>query len=86
MFSRRQVFATAGAATSALFTSRVYADECTVFSSERQKNVTPDQAIQMLKDGNERFLAGKSIHCDLREQMRQSAGGQSPFAAVVACI
>ncbi len=86
MITRRQAFVTAGAATTALFASRVYADECQVFTPERQKDVTPDQAIQMLKDGNERFLAGKSINCDLREQMKQSAGGQSPFAAVVACI
>ena len=33
-----------------------------------------------------RFVAGRPIHCDLRAQVRETKGGQAPFAAVVGCI
>jgi carbonic anhydrase len=60
--------------------------ECAVFTPDRQKSTTPDDAIARLKTGNERFTAGKSINCDLMAQVRQTAKNQSPFAAVVGCI
>lgn len=31
-------------------------------------------------------MAGKSINCDLMAQVKQTAGNQSPFAAIVGCI
>ena len=60
--------------------------ECAVFTPDRQKSTTPEDAIARLKAGNERFTAGKSINCDLMAQVRQTAGNQSPFAAIVGCI
>jgi len=60
--------------------------ECAVFTPERQKNTTPDQAIALLKQGNERLLAGKSINCDLVTQVKDTAAGQAPFAMIVGCI
>jgi carbonic anhydrase len=60
--------------------------ECAVFTPDRQKSTSPDDAIALLKAGNERFTAGKSINCDLMAQVRQTAGNQSPFAAIVGCI
>src|SRR5262245_23946472 len=61
-------------------------DACAVFTPARQQATTPDAALQMLKDGNARFAAGKTTHCDLMAQVRATAAGQSPFAAVVGCI
>src|SRR5258708_28086226 len=60
--------------------------ECAVFTPDRQKATTPDDAIARLKGGNERFTAGKSINCDLMAPVRQTPGNQSPFAAIVGCI
>lgn len=40
----------------------------------------------MLKEGNQRFVSGTSIHCDLMAQVKATAAGQAPFAAVVGCI
>jgi len=60
--------------------------ECAVFTPDRQKATTPDEAIARLKAGNERFTAGKSINCDLMAQVKQTAGVQSPYAAIVGCI
>ena len=56
------------------------------FHPDRQKSTAPDDAIARLKAGNERFTAGKSINCDLMAQVRQTAGNQAPFAAIVGCI
>jgi carbonic anhydrase len=61
-------------------------DACEVFTPARQKAVSPEAALQMLKDGNERFVSGKTINCDLMAQVRATAGGQAPFAAIVGCI
>ena len=60
--------------------------ECAVFTPDRQKATTPDDAIARLRAGNERFTAGKSINCDLMAQVKQTASNQSPFAAIVGCI
>lgn len=60
--------------------------ECAIFTPDRQKSTTPIDAIARLKAGNERFTAGKSINCDLMAQVKQTAGNQSPYAAIVGCI
>ena len=60
--------------------------ECAVFTPDRQKATTPDDAIARLKAGNERFTAGKSVNCDLMAQVKQTAANQSPYAAIVGCI
>lgn len=60
--------------------------ECAVITPDRQKATAPDEAIAQLKAGNARFTAGKSVNCDLMEQVKQTAANQSPYAAVVGCI
>lgn len=62
------------------------APECAVFTPARQKATRPDDALRLLREGNERFVAGRTINCDLRAQLRETAGGQAPFAAIVGCI
>ncbi|MEW5773267.1 MAG: carbonic anhydrase [Thermodesulfobacteriota bacterium] len=49
--------------------------------------VSPDQALDMLKQGNARFVAGKAAHPNLTLQRLQetAAKGQKPFATVLAC-
>lgn len=49
-------------------------------------NLTGEQALQRLLEGNDRFVAGQSIHPDQTNERRAAlAGGQSPFAIVLAC-
>lgn len=59
---------------------------CEVFTPERQSSTTPDQGVALLKEGNDRFTAGKSVNCDLMAQVKGTASGQSPFAAIIGCI
>lgn len=48
--------------------------------------LTPDQVIELMKRGNERFRAGKMQQRDLVAQARSSAAGQFPAAAILSCI
>lgn len=51
-----------------------------------QAAMTPDGAVDMLREGNRRFVAGTPMERDLAAQMRETAGGQFPFAIVLGCV
>ena len=55
-------------------------------TKETQAAVTPDSAIQMLKDGNTRFIANKGADRDLLDQVSDTSTGQYPFATILHCI
>jgi carbonic anhydrase len=48
--------------------------------------LTPDQIIELIKQGNDRFRRGKMRRHDYLAQKRQTAAGQFPAAAVLSCI
>jgi carbonic anhydrase len=60
--------------------------ECAVFTPQRQGEASPSAAIALLRAGNERFVGGRSINCDLMQQVHDTAEHQSPIAAIVGCI
>lgn len=49
--------------------------------------VTAQDALQLLKEGNARFLAGCGgrIHSDGVRRQETSSGGQHPFATIIGC-
>jgi carbonic anhydrase len=51
-----------------------------------QAAVTPEIALQLLKDGNQRFLNNSTVNRAFDKQIQLTSGGQYPFAAVVSCI
>jgi carbonic anhydrase len=53
---------------------------------ELQSQVTPQQVLEILKNGNERFRSGQRLTRDLVGQVRATAAGQHPFAVVLSCI
>jgi carbonic anhydrase len=55
-------------------------------SQSSQANITPDQALDMLIEGNQRFVQRKMTERDFSEQIKSTSTGQWPFAAVLACI
>jgi carbonic anhydrase len=55
-------------------------------TKEQRDQLTPDQVIEMLKQGNERFRSGKTRAHDYLAQKRATAGGQYPAAAILSCI
>ncbi len=83
---RRLVQAFAAVTAGTLAGPALARNECAVFTRQTQAQVTPDAALERLREGNARFVAGETLHCDLRQQVRETAGGQAPFAAIVGCI
>jgi carbonic anhydrase len=61
-------------------------DLCAVFKKETQAEITSIQALERLKAGNARFVAGHPVHCNPQSQVKATAGGQAPFAAVLGCM
>ena len=53
---------------------------------ETQANTTPQRALQILKEGNERFVRNMKVSRDLMSQVNQTFDGQYPFATVLSCI
>lgn len=61
-------------------------DLTAALTQEMQQAISPAQAIQYLKDGNDRFLAGEAVERNLLEQVKNTASGQYPMAAILGCI
>jgi carbonic anhydrase len=51
-----------------------------------QETVTPKIALDILKSGNERFVASTKAGRDLNAQVQDTSTGQYPFATVLSCI
>lgn len=55
-------------------------------TAELQNTLTPTLAVDMLKQGNRRFLDQQFLQRNYLDQVEQTATGQYPIAAVVSCI
>ncbi|MBT8256689.1 MAG: carbonic anhydrase [Bacteroidia bacterium] len=55
-------------------------------TKDTQAAMTPDSALQALKDGNKRFISNNFANRDLAEQVQDTSKGQYPFATVLHCI
>lgn len=51
-----------------------------------QGQINGATAVDLLKSGNARFVGGNCVTRDLHAQVKDTATGQYPFAAVVSCI
>lgn len=49
-------------------------------------DITPAQALQMLKDGNHRFVNNLKLNRNLLQQMNETKDGQWPFAVILSCM
>jgi carbonic anhydrase len=55
-------------------------------TARTQATITPAGALELLREGNRRFLAGEKAERDLAEQVEITSHGQHPFAIVLGCI
>lgn len=55
-------------------------------TQELQQRLSPEEIMQVLLAGNERFRAGQQLVRDLHRQMGETAAGQHPLAIVLGCI
>tara|TARA_Y100000589_G_scaffold61158_1_gene52271 strand:+ start:93 stop:689 length:597 start_codon:yes stop_codon:yes gene_type:complete len=57
-----------------------------MITKEIQDSISPERAIEMLKEGNQRFLERNELETDLHIQVNETSGGQFPYAVVLSCI
>jgi carbonic anhydrase len=55
-------------------------------TKEIQDSITPNRAVEMLKEGNQRFLDKNEQNRDLHIQVQNTSDGQFPYAVVLSCI
>lgn len=55
-------------------------------TKEMQAAITPSQALELLKEGNQRFVNNLKINRNLLQQANETSDGQHPFAVILSCI
>lgn len=55
-------------------------------TKEMQSAITPLLALNLLKDGNRRFVSNLKINRNLLQQANETSDGQHPFAVILSCI
>ena len=55
-------------------------------NKEMQAAITPSMAIEILKEGNKRFMNNLKANRNLLEQANETSDGQHPFAVILSCI
>jgi carbonic anhydrase/SulP family sulfate permease len=53
---------------------------------EIQACMTPTDVLEVLRQGNRRFLSGTRLKRDLGRQLQDTAAGQHPLAVILSCI
>jgi carbonic anhydrase len=55
-------------------------------TKEMQTSITPQMALELLKEGNKRFVNNLKINRNLLQQANETSDGQHPFAIILSCI
>ncbi len=55
-------------------------------TKELQESIFPSKALEILKDGNKRFVSNLKINRNLLQQANETSDGQHPFAVILSCI
>lgn len=51
-----------------------------------QVALTPSEALELLKEGNKRFVSNLKANRNLLQQANETSDGQYPFAVILSCI
>ncbi len=86
-FSRRRFLGTALAGTAATLTGTASISFLSTEPVLAQSNLTADEALKALMDGNERYVSGRitSFDKDMQILRDHTVEKQEPFAAVLSC-
>ena len=55
-------------------------------TKEMQTAITPTMALELLKEGNKRFVNNLKVNRNLLQQANETSDGQHPFAVILSCI
>jgi len=73
-------------AVALLLPAAAIAAEAITQTKSTQADISPAEALQMLHDGNQRFVDEEMLERDLIDQVEATATGQYPFGVVLGCI
>ncbi len=57
-----------------------------VQTKKSQSKITPQKALDMLMEGNIRYIENRGGIRDLQDQVKKTSKGQYPFAVILSCI
>lgn len=55
-------------------------------TKEMQAAITPSMALDLLQEGNKRFMTNLKVNRNLLQQANETSDGQHPFAVILSCI
>ncbi len=55
-------------------------------TKELRDSITPQEAVNILKKGNARFVNDLKVNRNLLQQVNETSDGQHPFAVILSCI
>jgi carbonic anhydrase len=55
-------------------------------NKENNDKITPSTVVDLLKEGNQNFVDNWMQKRNYREEVRETSGGQTPFAAILSCL
>ena len=55
-------------------------------TKEMQAAITPSKALELLNEGNKRFVSNLKVNRNLLQQANETSDGQHPFAVILSCI
>ena len=55
-------------------------------TKELKAAITPSMALDLLKEGNKRFVNNLKVNRNLLQQVNETSEGQHPFAIILSCI
>ena len=55
-------------------------------TKEERNSLSPQKAIEILKNGNKRFIKNLKMNRNLLEQVNNTSNSQHPFAIILSCI
>jgi len=55
-------------------------------TKEIQSTITPSMALELLKEGNKRFVNNLKVNRNLLQQANETSDSQHPFAVILSCI
>lgn len=58
----------------------------TTLTKEIQAAISPLMALELLSDGNKRFVNNLKVNRNLLQQANETSDGQHPFAVILSCI
>jgi carbonic anhydrase len=83
--SRRSMLTSMGAVAAGFMVARGVRAEDAPTPPKPQNVVSPDEALELLRKGNARYIEGVSKRHDFQQEREALVSGQNPYAGILSC-